>query len=215
MIIPSPQLWLPERLRQRREDERLLRDRGGMSRRWMPGYPCCCKKKVICGTCEDNDMCIEMVTTGYECNGESWNAEPYCTSLAAGGIRYQAACETDWWGPEFDEIRPPELDWSWLHVVANLECKIVDGKAVWSLFVQTLHDINWDNDTKTHYYDVRWKNDGPIAIGAGGLPKAGQIAVEIDVIMNDDGDPHPTYHVTIPPVVVVTRGADCDGNPLP
>ncbi len=42
MIIPSPQLWLPERLRQRREDERLLRGRGGISRRWMPGYPCCC-----------------------------------------------------------------------------------------------------------------------------------------------------------------------------
>lgn len=41
-MIHTPQLWLPDRLRQRREDERLMRGRGGLSRRWMPGYPCCC-----------------------------------------------------------------------------------------------------------------------------------------------------------------------------
>jgi len=50
-MIDAPQLWLPDRLRERREDERLLRavGRGGVSRRWMPGYPCCCG--LTCNSC--------------------------------------------------------------------------------------------------------------------------------------------------------------------
>ena len=47
-MIHTPQLWLPDRLRQRREDERLLRGRGGLSRRWMPGQPCCCEEDKTC-----------------------------------------------------------------------------------------------------------------------------------------------------------------------
>ncbi len=49
MLIPDRQLWLPERLRQRRDDERLLRGRGGISRRWMPGHPFCCAADAWCG----------------------------------------------------------------------------------------------------------------------------------------------------------------------
>lgn len=42
-MIETPQLWLPDRLRQRREDERLMRQAGlGWQRRWMPQNPCCC-----------------------------------------------------------------------------------------------------------------------------------------------------------------------------
>lgn len=54
-MIHTPQLWLPERLRQRREDERLLRGKGGVSRRWMPGYPCCrCWDERCKGTLYNN-----------------------------------------------------------------------------------------------------------------------------------------------------------------
>lgn len=52
-MINAPHLWLPDRLRQRREDERLMAP--GRTRRWMPGYPCCCGK-LYCN-CGRNNLC--------------------------------------------------------------------------------------------------------------------------------------------------------------
>ena len=55
-MIETPQLWLPDRLRQRREDERLMRLAGlGWQRRWMPQNPCCCEQWP-CTRCEPGVM---------------------------------------------------------------------------------------------------------------------------------------------------------------
>lgn len=83
--IHTPQLWLPDRLRQRREDERLLKQllpgRGGVSRRWMPGQPCCCDS-VTCDNCalpapRQIQVTITGVVTasGIDCPncGSYWN----------------------------------------------------------------------------------------------------------------------------------------------
>ncbi len=59
-MIYTPHLWLPDRLRERREDERLLRGRGGMSRRWMPGYPCCCDTCTACKGTTPNALSVSI-----------------------------------------------------------------------------------------------------------------------------------------------------------
>ncbi len=61
--LALPTLWLPDRLRQRREDERLLRGRGGVSQRWMPGYPCCCGEEYPCDFCIDGNTPDEFELT--------------------------------------------------------------------------------------------------------------------------------------------------------
>ncbi len=41
-MLELPHLCLPDRLRERREDESLLRGRGRITRAWLPVDPCCC-----------------------------------------------------------------------------------------------------------------------------------------------------------------------------
>ena len=67
-MIEIPQLWLPDRLRQRREDERLMRQAGlGWQRRWMPQNPCCCGK--TCDVCANskapNNMQVDIAGVTY------------------------------------------------------------------------------------------------------------------------------------------------------
>ncbi len=76
-MIQRPQLWLPDRLRQRREDERLLRGRGGVSRRWMPGYPCCCK--------EECDLFIDLF--GRSDVGDDWSVSSGTWSISSNRLQ--------------------------------------------------------------------------------------------------------------------------------
>lgn len=184
-------LGLPDRLCQRREDERLLRGRGGITRAWLPVDPCCC------GPCEY----IGLIQS-YGAQAIHWQAaggievsapphadnDPRCTegamdfSILEGTEEQTLSASGTFSGG--DHVRcgytPYECQSDW-HLWWSISC---DAEAeTWRLSVNAYHSAYFCFDSPCHYL--------------GYLYYSGE--TPIDLTIDDDGRVTGSYTVELAP----------------